>query len=364
MFGGSEIENSRAERDLLELATRSAHIGISSFTADGPFIRSVEHDRIFGVEPGAHFDLKILLDFFHPEDREFIQGEIEAALAGKRTTINVEHRIIRKDGATRWVNAFGQVQTDRKSNQIRVILGVIDITDRKKLEEDREMFVATLTHDLRNPLGAVRAHAELLLRYLDQIQDRQDSLLRIVSNNQRADQMIQDLLDVTRIRAGERLNLERRECDLQRELQESIDEFTMRYGDRFRFVASGDFRGTWACHGIRRAMENLVENAVKYGGTGTPITVSLSREREVLYLSVKNEGNLIPPEEQKGILAPFRRAKQVEGSKTKGWGLGLTVVRSVVEELGGSLQLQSTESTGTIFKIQVPIITGAPDATY
>jgi PAS domain S-box-containing protein len=326
-------------------------------TPGKPFVRrSVEHDRILGVDPKSRFDLNDLFASVHPEDREYARRELEATLSGKQTGHNVEHRIIRKnDGAIRWVNAFGHTEMDRKTKKIRLTTAVIDITDRKKIEMDREMLVATLSHDLRNPLATARAHAELLKRFPDRLQNAQESLDRIILNIQRADQMIQDLLDVTRVRAGEKLSLPLTECDLAGELRESLHEFTVRYGDRFRFIANGDFQGSWACHDIRRAVENLVENAVKYGSPDRPVTIVLSKLNEHgILLSVKNEGNPISPEDQKSITEPFRRAKNVEGGGVKGWGLGLSFVRSLVEALGGRILLESSESAGTTFSIEIP----------
>jgi PAS domain S-box-containing protein len=353
---GKDHESCATVSELLGLATEFAHIGTVSDTPGQNFVRNQEHDRIYGVEPGSFFDENVLYDFVHPDDREFVKREFQETTSGKKPEFNLEHRIIRKDGVARWIHVRGRSHWDSKIKKFVLTGAVIDITEKKELEANRELFVSALSHDLRNPLAGVLTHAELLRRYSDISEDSKSSLNRIIINIHRADRMIQNLLDVTRVRSGEKSLLARMDCDLMSELEDSVREFTYRFGDRFHFVANGDFYGSWACQDIRRIVENLLENAVKYGGPDKPVTITLSKPNEIeILLSVKNEGNPIPPEEQTNILAPFRRTGLAEGGKAKGWGLGLAVVRSFVEAVGGRLLLQSSESTGTIFSIQIPI---------
>jgi len=350
----------RQERDLTEFAINATGLGISSILDDGTFYRTIEHDRIFGIDPNSKFDLNDLFESFHPDDRKGVADEIKAVLAGKKTGYDFEHRIVRKDGTIRWVHAFGKATSDPKLNRIRLTVGVMDTTDRKKLESDREMFIASLSHDLRNPLSAIRANAELLKRYPRGFKENQDTLGRIVFNVDRADRMIQNMLDLAHIRAGEKRNPVYKHCDLKKVISDSLKEATLRYGDRFEFISRGDFDGVWPDQEIQRMIDNLVENAVKYGCSDTAIQVMLliSDENEDLVISVKNYGNPILPKDQEVILQPFGRAKVGQQDyKVKGWGLGLAIVRSIVETFIGKLTLQSSAAEGTVFKIVIPLST-------
>jgi signal transduction histidine kinase len=278
-------------------------------------------------------------------------------LTGKKTEVSYEHRIIRPDGAIRWVQSIGKATRDPGSNHIRFTGDLIDITERKKVEADREILIAGLSHDLRNPLAAVRTHADLLQRYHFSRKKLHASMNRILTNVERADRMIQDMLYLARMRADGKQSLMYQECDLIAVVSDWVRELVMRFGDRFEFRVKGNFLGCWPAEDIRRVIENLAENAVKYGDPDKHIQIKLAMQAgsKNLELSVKNEGNPIHPEDQENILRPFGRGKYVTRSEQiKGWGLGLAVVRAFVEAVGGTLSLESSESKGTVFKITMP----------
>jgi PAS domain S-box-containing protein len=350
-------EKARTE-EWLELAVKSASLGVWSWDLNPhttQIVRSEQYDKILGIEPGIiPWTREDLLKMIHPEDRPRMEASVQSVLSGAQETYNSEYRVIRKDGTIRWVHAFGKGIADSKGKLVRLTGVVHDVTDRKKLERDREQFIETLSHDLRNPLATARANAELLLKYHDRIQDREGLLTRIILSTERADGLIQDLLDTSRIRTGRRIHLVMEACDLKAVLFETVEDLTSVHGDRFKLNAEGDFQGLWCSGGIRRVVENLAENAIKYGAPDTPVTITLGRQGNRVSLSVHNQGNPIPKEEQQTLFEPFRRAASAEAGTTQGWGLGLTLVKAIAEALGGELSVESDERTGTTFRLDFP----------
>src|SRR4051794_7676284 len=158
----------------------------------------------------------------------------------------------------------------------------------------RERFAAALVHDLRNPLSAANVLAQLIQRSSDPAKIK-DFAGQIVDNLGRVDRMIQDLLDSITFQSGERLPLRLDEFDVQELVKEVCDKFTAVHGDRFRLIG-GTARGWWDRDAMRRAMENLMGNAVKYGAPGTPIRIKIGTVDDRMMLSVHNEGEPIPPE--------------------------------------------------------------------
>lgn len=143
---------------------------------------------------------------------------------------------------------------------------------RLSLEQElRERFVSTLSHDLRNPLAAAKTSAEIIVRYPCQMEKHSALGSRIVRNVERADKMIQDLLDTNRIRAGERLPLLVSKCDLLETTNATLQELSMAAGDRFVLNAEESVVGYWSCEQLRRVIANLVTNALRYGTPHTPL---------------------------------------------------------------------------------------------
>ena len=168
----------------------------------------------------------------------------------------------------------------------------------------------------------------------------------------RLENMIRDLLDASRIRAGESLSLEFQECDLDWLIREVADEFNATYEGRFKISSSGECEGYWNYNGLRRLLENLSNNAIKYGLKDAPVTISLVQNTETVTLKVHNEGKAIAPEEMDILFQQYRRSRSSDNEV--GWGLGLTVVKGVVDAHKGSIEVISENKLGTTFAITLP----------
>ena len=176
----------------------------------------------------------------------------------------------------------------------------------------------------------------------------------ILSSVNRADRMIQDLLDTSLIRAGKELPLELTECDLRAIAKATLKDLDSLYGKRFVLKAEQPVVGNWSADGLRRVIENLAINAIKYGGPDKPVTVMISETRKSARLKVHNYGNPLSPEERSRLFTPFQRSRNAQKSGKQGWGIGLTLVRGVVETLRGTLSVESSPKEGTTFTIVLP----------
>lgn len=218
----------------------------------------------------------------------------------------------------------------------------------------RERFVSLLAHDLRGPLSAASMAAKVLARNPQRLDERRDLALRIDRAMLRADTMIQDLLDANRLRAGHRLTPDLQLCDVAAIAVDVVAD--LGDGDRQRVALNvpDQLEGVWAPDQLRRAIWNLVTNALKYGSATVPVGVTVRREQGSVVVSVHNRGPPIPAAEQPRLFEPFGRAQGAE-VRGHGWGLGLTLVRGCAEAHGGTLELTSTEEQGTTFTLQLPI---------
>ena len=246
------------------------------------------------------------------------------------------------------------------SHDLRVVNTSIDDAIREAvtafslvLTALREQFIAALTHDMRSPLSAATMAAELIILTTDSSRTR-ELAERIHENVTRVDSMIEGLLDSMVFQAGEKLRLKLSHFDML-EVAREVGRDATHAGTLMRVIGESVF-GWWARDAVKRALENLVGNARKYGAPETPITIKV----DTLYggrlaLTVHNDGPPIPVEEQEAIFQIFRRAREAKTGTKKGWGIGLPYVRAVAESHGGSVAVESRNESGTTIHIDLPI---------
>ncbi|VXD23499.1 Histidine kinase [Planktothrix serta PCC 8927] len=220
------------------------------------------------------------------------------------------------------------------------------------LRDIQELFMVTLTHDLRGPLNVVKLGTQLTLRRLERGDTHIDVATRMLGAVNRLDLMIQDLLDASRLRAGQSLKMKFEECNLEVLLQEVVEDLNFAYGERFVVVSDSEIRIYCSRKEIRRVIENLAINAVKYGDPSTPITLTLQQTETQINLTIHNEGEPIALDAQSILFQQFRRTICAEDQT--GWGLGLFLAKSITEAHQGTLEVESGEGKGTSFMIKLP----------
>jgi signal transduction histidine kinase len=217
----------------------------------------------------------------------------------------------------------------------------------------RDEFLTIASHELKTPLTSLALQADSLIagaargqvpagvaHKAEVIRRNVDRLARLISN----------LLDLSRIGAG-RMVLEREQVDLGevvREVLSRFDDEAARAGCHLRLEGDASVVGRWDRLRLDQVVTNLVSNAVKYG-PGRPITITLREERERAVLSVRDEGIGIPTEAQQRIFERFERA--VPARHYGGFGLGLWIVRRIVEALGGTITVESEPGQGALFVV-------------
>jgi signal transduction histidine kinase len=230
------------------------------------------------------------------------------------------------------------------------------IQDLEVEKSIRERFMLTLTHDLRNPLSAIKATAELIIRGSDngELSVMNKTLAsRIIEYINRSDRMIKDLLDASKIRADGGISINRKEFRLDKMITSSIQTFSSIYGERFQLVMNPSILVNWDEDSIRRVLENLLTNAVKYGSEQEKIKIEVLIGDPWVTISVNNKGPHIPTEEIKSLFVMFRQF-QSENHRRKGWGLGLTLVKGITEAHGGKVRVESSPDSGITFFIDLP----------
>lgn len=233
-----------------------------------------------------------------------------------------------------------------------------------ELARVRSDFAASVTHELRTPLTSIRAMAEILSLGKVKDPDRQSRYFSaIAEESQRLGRLIEDVLTVSRVeREGFRVQLARAApVPAVRRMVEAFQASPVSRGLPIALEAEAQTpKVLWDEHLIERALTNLLVNAIKYGGDlpGIRVTVKAAqRESWGVELAVHDRGPGIPEGEQERVLRPFERGQGADKSKP-GAGLGLAIVRGIVDAHGGQLSLESAPGRGTTFTIWLPAVAG------
>lgn len=177
---------------------------------------------------------------------------------------------------------------------------------------------------------------------------------RVLANLQRMSGMVDELLDTMAFHSGQNVQLSMDQVDILDVMKEVQADAVRAYGPRFH-LQGGSVSGYWDRAAMKRAAENLVANAVKYGAGDSPIDIRVDEVHGRLLLTVHNDGPPIPPSEQECIFQMYRRADAARRGDSQGWGIGLPYVRAVAESHGGSVGLDSSVDRGTTFVIDIPL---------
>lgn len=216
----------------------------------------------------------------------------------------------------------------------------------------REMFTAALTHDFRGPLAGALNHLEILRRETDQA-ERERRAARVSRNLNRLAVMISNLLDASRVNAGERMQVIPDSFDAVAMLHEVVADLDSHERRRISLDLPARIDVFWDQEKIRRAIYNLLDNGLKYSHGEGKISLRAVQTHARVHISVHNYGDAILPEDQKTLFKPFRRTAEAQLSGKTGWGLGLVQVQAIAEAHGGIVNVESTTETGTTFTLDV-----------
>ena len=221
------------------------------------------------------------------------------------------------------------------------------------LQQMQEKLVGTLAHDLRNPLSTTYSLLDLMAL---QKEGDEREMLRVmaVRSVQKALKLTEGLLDSVAARAGEGMMLNFAAVDIVKEVNLVYEEACIIYNQPIVLkCAEEEIRGVLDGVAIRRLLENLLTNAIKYGNIQQPITIEVEDDAEHVSISVHNHGNPISEERQRAIFNFLEHSSETNVRERQSWGMGLTLIKAVAESHQGQVFLSSSAEQGTRFTIKL-----------
>jgi two-component system CheB/CheR fusion protein len=384
-------ENRRTSEERLRLALGAGHMGVWDWNIQtGELKWSESLGPMLGLAPGSFGGtLADFLDLIHPDDREQVKQSISRAI-GEGQDYEFEFRNLWPDGSLHWIAGNGRVFHDPSGKAVRMIGIGMDITERKVLEQELEQrvrelaegdrrkdeFLAMLAHELRNPLAPIRNALQILktpaaepaLREMARdVLDRQTSLLA---------RLVDDLMDVSRITRG-KINLNRETIELATVVKRAIETARPLIEEQEHQLSvslppepiylSGDLVR------LAQALANILNNAAKYTEKHGRIFLSAEvatapspcplprgergRGEGEVAIWVRDTGIGIAPEMLPRIFDLFTQADRSLDRSQGGLGIGLTLVRSLVDMHGGTVQAASAgPGQGSEFIVRLPTL--------
>lgn len=240
----------------------------------------------------------------------------------------------------------------------RLVRGEMRVRERLSAERAemlalQQQLMAVVSHDLRNPLAAMKSAAALIARSEAVDDGHREDARRVISNARRMERLIRDLLDFSRLRVGQALPIHPGQADLVEVCRRAIADLGREAEGQVTVEGRGQVSGPWDSDRLEQVVTNLVSNALKYGPQ-RPVRVVVEGADGEVRLSVSDEGGGIPPALQQEIFEPFRRGVAGDAQEGHSAGLGLYIVRRIAEAHGGAVAVQSAPGQGTTFTVTLP----------
>jgi PAS domain S-box-containing protein len=378
-----QVQHTRRASEMakrLEMAAAASNLGI---WGRDPATRRAEWNAqmfaIVGRDParGLPSRHEWIEEIIHPDDRATMRRAHAEMLASWGTTIEHQYRIVRPDGQVRWL--INRSRHEAMNGQAMILGITIDVTERvlaeaahvqervlaeaarqDKLVAERESkakseFLARMSHELRTPLNAVLGFAQLLQLDGEQFNESQRyKLAHIRAAGDHLLSLINDVLDLSSLESG-RFNVDLQAVPLGEVLGEAlplveslaqVQGVSLHVGNVHEVVFGDRTR-------IRQVLINLLSNAIKYNRAQGEVHVSSAAEGEQVVLRVRDTGRGMSAQQLGQLFEPFNRLG-MERETIQGTGIGLALVKALVERMGGRIEVRSEVGQGSLFEVYLP----------
>ena len=271
-----------------------------------------------------------------------------------------EYRALRASVIRLWSESAGEWKAPDLKDLVRfneaIDQALAESTERftDELDRTRDTFLGILGHDLRSPLGAVLTSAQFLVEEAELTPTARKLAVTMLHSGRRMEELVSDLLDLTRSRLSVAMPIVRQSLDLADVLESAVEEMkAARPGSALTLSKNGDLKGQWDEARLRQVLSNLLSNAINHGGAQGPIAVAGHGENDYVVISVHNDGPPIPADKIADIFEPLNR-HATASSDPQHMGLGLYITHQIVTAHGGTITVASSSDHGTTFTVRLP----------
>ena len=344
----------------LEIAQRAARVGIWGFDLiDMKGIATPELLELTGYPDTTDtWELDVFLEMVNIDDRPEVRKALRKA-ASEQSGIELEFRMDHPERGTQWMLMRGQYIAPYDKMKASLMGSLIDITERRLFEEQKDAFIGIASHELRTPVTSIKAYAEVLEEIFEEAGDKgsSDLMRKLDGQVDRLTELIHALLDTTSIVNG-RMLLQLTEFDIDElvsEVADSMATTTQTHKIQLEVMASSTISADR--ERIRQVLNNLMGNAIKYSPNANKIKVTAKSDESQVIICVQDFGIGIDKDIQDKIFERFYRSLDAQVSTFSGLGLGLFISAGIIQNHKGTIYVNSKKGKGSTFCFTLPRIT-------
>ena len=375
-----EVKYQKQKNERMLNAAENADIGLWFWNlSENTMFATPKCSELFEIPAQESFTPQAMTEIVHPEDSKQVETAFQEATVGGKQ-LNIEYRVIYSDGKVRWISVRANTYFDDLGNPksiTGIVRGISDseianeelsiVYAREKKARDeaeeanraKDFFLAVVSHELRSPLNAILGWSKILLTK-DVDQETTRNALETIEKSARSQaKLIEDLLDSARVASG-KLKMEFRSinlyeiiktvCNLQKSIAEAKKINLELRSDKDNVQVFGDSAR------LQQVFNNLLSNALKFTKEGNSIQVDVKTGDEIVQVFVKDNGQGISAETLPTIFNQFRQGDESTTRDSSGLGLGLSIVKILVEKHQGKVQVESEGiGYGSTFIVTLPL---------
>ncbi len=363
-----ETERARAaERRQLAEAQEIAQVGSWEVNLDtGERTWSAQQFRNFGFSPEDSMPTREQIrDRVHPEDRDRFLSFVEQLDDEAPDDFSLEYRMVLPGGEARSIETHGHLVVDPDGTR-RLTGTSRDVTAERDAERLKDEFFSLVSHELRTPLTSIIGYAELLAEVESgTLSEQGRRFVEVIERNSRRElNLVGDLLLLTKVTAGT-FEIERGRTDLA-EIAAGTLEAARPWAEQEGVTLGLELTGPAVVEGdphrLGQVVENLVSNAIKFTPSGGRVSVVAGGDGELVSVTVSDTGIGISRGDLGRLFERMFRAEEAERRHIPGTGLGLTIVKAIVDAHDAMISIDSEPGRGTTFRVELPAGAGPGDA--
>ncbi len=368
-------------RSLVEQLPGGVYIEDLGASSGSYFSPQIERLTGYSAEEWASED-EFFSRVLHPEDRDRVIRSFARAHKTQRP-IQIEYRVIAKDGRVVWIQDNATVARDdegkplhfqgfmadvtvRRQNELELLDERGRLLERERAQNERlrsvdrlkDEFVALVSHELRTPLTSIRGYLELVLDDADELATEHQEFLQIVDRNvDRLLHLVSDLLLVAQVDAG-KLTFEMTEVDLASLVTQCVQAAKPAAEDASVELVLGATPAKPIVGDpsrIGQLLDNLISNAIKFTPAGGRVDIVVDASGDSALIEVSDTGYGIAAEDQAQLFERFFRTQSASDMAIAGTGLGLSIAKAIVDAHGGAITVESAKGSGTTFRVVLPL---------